>query len=54
MGSKKNKILLSSEKAIFYGKIEFAVADLVGLDIKNVRIGWKLQILWHFENFNIC
>ena len=35
-------------KSGFYVKIVSAVADLVGIDIENTKIDWKLQFLWHF------
>ena len=36
---------------VFYVKIVSAVAELVGIEIKNSKIDWKLRFLWHFKNF---
>ena len=44
----KFEIFKSCKKVIFNGKIESAVAELVGLDTENAKIGWKLQFSWHF------
>ena len=47
----KFEIFKSCKKVVFNGKIESAVAELVGLDTENAKIGWILRFLWYYKIF---